>query len=407
MRGGGKILRTASVASSRLSRYFTEHVEAVSMAGNRQSEDRFSVGEVKLELVRTSSKDPEKQSAAKNVPQPTTRCLLCSVFDGHGGGQISAFLQRFIQMYFQEMFVPSDDIRLNAIQTTVEALQYAYEKAERNLWTWFRPVEKLGFSGVVKVGSCAVSCAILKDKWNDKAHAVVVANLGDCRCIIGRSDGRVVPMTNVHNVNNKDERRKIREAHPDEPDVVQCQNVWVSQITGETSPYLRDDPEWVEDEACCYIKGCLQPSRTFGDFYMKKPEISRDHEFGGQSFFSQLDEDVENNIKQKNVSYPYCSAIPEITIRHVTDQDEFILLGSDGLWDYLNDSEIVRIVLDTVNGERTGTIATNECAEALLDEVLSRAAVANRIPKKNLEGIPPGSVRRKIHDDTTILIIHL
>ena len=43
------------------------------------------------------------------------------------------------------------------------ALLYAYRKADDNLWSWFRPITKLGFSGIIKVGSCATTVCIYEE----------------------------------------------------------------------------------------------------------------------------------------------------------------------------------------------------------------------------------------------------
>merc|ERR1711966_585178 len=117
--------------------------------------------------------------------------------------------------------------------------EYAYRKAEENLWNWFKPVAKIGFSGVIKVGSCATTLVLLK-RPNERTHDLVVANAGDCRCIIG-TGGKSKALTTVHNANNGAERRKLRDSHPKEKDVVQCQNGWKNRVTGEQIAAGRTD----------------------------------------------------------------------------------------------------------------------------------------------------------------------
>lgn len=67
--------------------------------------------------------------------------------------------------------VPYDSDQLNSAQA---ALQEAYARVENNLWMWVRPVARLGFSSVLKVGSCAISAVLLQNPEEDKARAVVV-----------------------------------------------------------------------------------------------------------------------------------------------------------------------------------------------------------------------------------------
>ena len=78
-------------------------------------------------------------------------------------------------------YIPSKSTLNTGVDSAKTALLNAYRRAEANLWTWCEPVAKIGFSGVVKVGSCGVSAVVLKE-GNDKPHSVVVGiivHLGD------------------------------------------------------------------------------------------------------------------------------------------------------------------------------------------------------------------------------------
>lgn len=88
-----------------------------------------------------------------------------------------------------------------------------------------------------------------------------------------------MPLTRIHNANDPDERAKLRKNFPNDPDIVQCQSGWKhkktgAQVQGRTPS--GDPKDWVAAEFSCYIKGCLQPSRSFGDFYMKHSQVSYD-----------------------------------------------------------------------------------------------------------------------------------
>lgn len=257
------------------------------------------------------------------------------------------------------------------------------------MWTWIRPIVKIGFTGVVKIGSCAISAVVLKDN-NKDIHAVVIANAGDCRCVMGRN-GRGVALSRVHNANDDKERAKIRAAHPNEKDVVQCQRAWRNKKTGQisaSSQLLVKD--WEQAEVSCYIKGCLQPSRTFGDFYLKYPEASYDKELN-TPFFRGI---------QNPAAFPYVTAEPEIEIVKVTKKDDFIVLGSDGLWDYLSDEEIAKIVYEDWNKDVN-------LAQSLQDAVIDKAAKESKLTPKQLRNLPAGNIRRRLHDDCTIIVVRL
>ena len=54
----------------------------------------------------------------------------------------------------------------------------------------------------------------------------------------------------------------------------------------------------------------------------------------------------EKYIKKslKNFNGPYISSIPEIDIHQLQKNDEYLVLSTDGMWDYLNNSEVSKVV---------------------------------------------------------------
>eukprot|EP00916_Digyalum_oweni_P017356 GHVL01028430.1.p2 GENE.GHVL01028430.1~~GHVL01028430.1.p2 ORF type:complete len:163 (-),score=35.22 GHVL01028430.1:148-636(-) len=145
----------------------------------------------------------------------------------------------------------------------------------------------------------------------------------------------------------------------------------------------------------CYVKGRLQPTRSFGDFYLKKEEC-------------KYDEERERSFLDVPASYPYITADPQITVRERTIHDEFVILASDGLWDELTDDEAVKIVknrfklLKTVDKE-----AAQNAAQALVLEALDHAAKKHVMTINEMAAIPAGNRRRNLHDDITVIVIPL
>ena len=62
------------------------------------------------------------------------------------------------------------------------------------------------------------------------------------------------------------------------------------------------------------MKGRLQPTRSIGDYHLKKRE-----EWKGPGEFRG----------------PYLTHEPEISVYEVKKEDRYILIGSDGLWDFV------------------------------------------------------------------------
>ena len=106
------------------------------------------------------------------------------------------------------------------------------------------------------------------------------------------------------------------------------------------------------------------------------------------------------NYKKPILSFqgPYIKSIPEIKIHEINPQDQYIVMGSDGLWDFINGKEIVEFLPNKKN--------TKEITEFLFTEVMTRAANDAKITLESLMKIPPGK-RRNLHDDITILVFDL
>ncbi|XP_062180910.1 protein phosphatase 2C 51-like isoform X2 [Phragmites australis] len=115
---------------------------------------------------------------------------------------------------------------------------------------------------------------------------IVVANCGDSRAVLSRG-GVAVPLSTDH----KPDR-------PDELERVEAAGGRVINWNGYR------------------VLGVLATSRSIGDYYLK----------------------------------PYVSAEPEVTVVDRTDQDEFLILASDGLWDVVSNEVACKIARKCLNG---------------------------------------------------------
>jgi serine/threonine protein phosphatase PrpC len=64
------------------------------------------------------------------------------------------------------------------------------------------------------------------------------------------------------------------------------------------------------------------------------------------------------------------TAEPEVVSLRITSADQFLVLGSDGLWDVITDQEAVGLVHDTVKDPAL-------CAKRLVQEALARGSTDN------------------------------
>jgi pyruvate dehydrogenase phosphatase len=72
-------------------------------------------------------------------------------------------------------------------------------------------------------------------------------------------------------------------------------------------------------------------SRSIGDVYLKKPEYSLD------PLFRQIGPVIA-------LKRPALSAEPQIHVRKLKPNDQFIIFASDGLWEHLSDDTAVQMV---------------------------------------------------------------
>ncbi|KAD3068723.1 hypothetical protein R6Q59_017252 [Mikania micrantha] len=112
---------------------------------------------------------------------------------------------------------------------------------------------------------------------------LVVANAGDCRAVLSRK-GKAINMSQDHRPNNPSERRRVEE------------------LGG-----------FVDDG---YLNGVLSVSRALGDWDMKLPQGS---------------------------ASPLTSE-PEIQQIMLTEEDEFLIIGCDGIWDVMSSQQAVKLV---------------------------------------------------------------
>ncbi|KAJ8636354.1 hypothetical protein MRB53_010621 [Persea americana] len=146
-----------------------------------------------------------------------------------------------------------------------------------------------------------------------QGELIVIANVGDSRAVLGTSldDGSLVPvqLTVDFKPSLPQEAERIRQCKGrvfclhDEPGV---HRVWLPD--GETPG--------------------LAMSRSFGDYCVK--------DFG-------------------------LISVPEVTQRHITNRDQFIILATDGVWDVISNQEAVEIVSSTPEREKSAKRLV-ECA---------------------------------------------
>ncbi|KAH0454438.1 hypothetical protein IEQ34_016362 [Dendrobium chrysotoxum] len=149
---------------------------------------------------------------------------------------------------------------------------------------------------------------------------IVVANCGDSRAVLCRQ-GAAIPLSIDHKPDRPDEMQRI-------------------QAAGGRVIFW-DGPR---------VQGVLAMSRAIGDGYLK----------------------------------PYVTAEPEVTVTERKEEDEFLILASDGLWDVVTNETACQIVrmclLNSRRGEVQSEVSAETCDKACSDAatLLTKMALARR-----------------------------
>eukprot|EP01031_Cornospumella_fuschlensis_P027005 gene27005-32627_t len=283
------------------------------------------------------------------------------VFDGHGGWQVSELASRRLIEIVKSKLVESavkedEEVKLDKLITA------SFQAMEDEILNQVRPAFKLGFGEVSKVGSC-VLLAFHQEK------RLIIANCGDCRAVLGTAPEYGAILNRDHNCRVPLEQELLKAKHPNEPNLVVCKN-----------PHA------------CYVKGRLQLTRSLGDAYLKYSE------FNGSS---DVNRPVGRHIPEPYTP-PYVSHEPELHHIRLSPDDKFVILGSDGLWDYLPHTEAVRIVFQS----QAAGLTQDQAAQKLVERALEIAAAESGMTIHDLLKLPQGRHRRGRHDDTTAVVMY-
>lgn len=203
----------------------------------------------------------------------------------------------------------------------------AFERLEREFLEHY--ATNLDGQLIDKSGSCALILLII-----DKTAYII--NVGDSRAVLSSNKGkRVLQLSNDHKPNEKREKKRILEH----------QGV-VYQVNNIKKIYR-------------VIPGNLTVSRSIGDMGSKLPQ------FGG---------------KEKVII-----SVPEVTTIKLDESADFIILGSDGVFDNIGNQEMVDSIWATVKSRETLAADFHEQAGVGADMMVKFAL--SRKSKDNLTGI--------------------
>ncbi|XP_066931681.1 protein phosphatase 1G-like [Clytia hemisphaerica] len=177
----------------------------------------------------------------------------------------------------------------------------------------FQDSEGYEFSQGQEVGKDSGTTAVVALIHNKKLY---VANAGDSRCILCRN-GKVVEMSKDHSPDVEEERKRIEAAG--------------SKICSEGR-----------------INGGINLTRAVGDHAYKQNKDLPPEEQA-------------------------VTALPDVRVQDLTDEDEFMVLACDGIWNVMTNDEVLDFVRDriTANEKADEKLKLSQICEEMFDHCLA------------------------------------
>ncbi|CAI7810414.1 unnamed protein product [Closterium sp. NIES-53] len=339
--------------------------------------------------------------------------VYIGVHDGHGGTETSEFLKENLYFNLKAQFMhQGGQVSAEAVRGAFHETETAFTQvphftpryrishpARVLLWlSWMVPSFEAS-PHLATVGSCSVVAVVT-------GNALWVANVGDCRAVlgqvrcegrwdvgqVGRGGGGTWGRWGVGRVNSGSSSRTLHLHLPPSPpsklffhpmppppsllrlppgaqgrrqltgvsrptavrkgddNSLECRALQLSVDHNLSFASIRekfieehaDMPDAVVEKRGGFrVKGKVTVTRSFGDLYLKS------HEFNREPLFSRF-------RVPEPFHPPLLSCEPNIAVRLLSPHDSFVILASDGLFEFISNQEAVDIVASSPRKEPRG-----------------------------------------------------
>ena len=258
-------IKAEKISKNELSEYFEENCILMENYAYKENQN-----------IRFRDYMEDKGLSIININGDPNKSLFC-LFDGHGGEEVSRFLQNNFLKYFKEM-IAFDNSNIN-----------------ENLIKLFKFLdEKIKDLNCYQVGSTACIIYIIRENGRKCLYS---ANIGDTRSILIYKNG-YKRLSYDHRASDENEYKRI---------------INEGGIVFEGRVY-----------------GSLMLSRAFGDWELKSYGVS-----------------CEPFIKKINIS----------------ENDKYVIIATDGVWDILEDEDIFNLSKKSYNSKELCNIIINKSIE--------------------------------------------
>ncbi|KAL1201970.1 putative protein phosphatase 2C 4 [Cardamine amara subsp. amara] len=282
----------------------------------------------------------------------------------------------------------SDQLPANHSEV-LEALSQALRKTEE---TYLDTADKMLDENpeLALMGSCVLVMLM-------KGEDIYVMNVGDSRAVLGQkseSDYWLAKIRqDLERINEESMIIDLDACERDQSSLVP--NLSAFQLSVDHSTNIEEEVERIRnehpDDATAVtnerVKGSLKVTRAFGAGFLKQPKWN-----------NALLEMFQIDYIGKS---PYINCLPSLYHHRLGSKDRFLILSSDGLYQYFTNEEAVSEVELFITLQPEG-----DPAQHLVQELLFRAAKKAGMDFYELLEIPQGE-RRRYHDDVSIVVISL
>lgn len=304
----------------------------------------------------------------------STNTLLFGVYDGHSGWQVAELLSERLAPYVA-LSMDRDGILSDTSANMGESLKKAFVSLDGDIGS--KCLDLVGreadshVAQTAAAGACAVVATI-------RANELTIANTGDCRAVLAvrQPNGmgyKAIQLTQDQDADNPDEVKRLIAEHPGEAHTV----IQRKRLFGQ-----------------------LQPLRSFGDYRYKwtteQQEKSIHKWYGRQA------------TPYNYLTPPYLTAEPVITKHQLSPSDAFLVLATDGLWEKLDNDQVVRLVNEHVEETKSRRDGGNRDPnfDSNASTHLIRYALGGKDNEKltvMLTAEPP--FVRWLRDDITVMVV--
>ena len=245
--------------------------------------------------------------------------IIAGIFDGHAGWQtaeaVHAHLTDYLVRHIHGILPPDTGAFSDAHpQALDKAIKAAFVELDQDIMAEATAAltESRYLNDAVSAleAAYAGSCALIS-YYNSDTKVLKVACTGDSRAVLGRrnvaGDWEAIALSDDQTGYSESEMARLQREHPDEPEMF-----WRGRLLG------------------------LAVTRAFGDGRWKwsreLQEQARDRFFGPK-------------LREPLLTPPYLTAEPVITTTLIQPENgDFLIQGSDGLWDELTSEQAVDLI---------------------------------------------------------------